>query len=566
MSDWFTTDRTLQATLRRDLDPEWLPHAEALLHRVADVAQGRVNELAWLADRHGPVLRTHDPLGERIDEVVYHPAYRDLERIAYDELQLVGMRYDGTDANLPGPAPQSLAWAALYLFAQGEVGLSLGLMLTDLVARLVLRYADEGLRRDLLPRLCARRGLPHTSGALLLNERLGGSDLQATQTTAVRDGSGWRLLGDKWHCSNVDAGVVLVLARVGGPDGPGGLGLFAVEPFLPDGRRNGLTIHRLKDKLGLRSLATGEVSFHGAWARMVAAPEEATRWLPEMLTSLRLGCAVLAVAIVRRALFEGLGWLAARQARGRSLLPEPLAIESLADLSAEGQGAFHLVFDAVRRLGLADLGAATSVDLRVLRLLALLCKYYTAKLAVWAASEGIELQGGNGYSEEFVTPRLLRDAQALPLLESPTNVCVLEALRALGRPGQGEALLHEAERKLVSVTAPKLRPLVEIVRRHLGRLERGMAQLFACSAEVAAHNGRLLTDALVQGWQVALALSEAERLDEEGAGGRDFLVAERLIARHIDRPALEALGPRHIDPLRLQVLLGERVAPVAEVA
>jgi acyl-CoA dehydrogenase len=601
MSDWLTADPTLQATVLRDLAPDLTAGAEALLRRVA-AAAGRVGELSWLADRHAPTLRTHDPLGERIDEVYYHPAHRELDRLAAEELRLVAMKYDGAPLDLPRPAPQTLGFAALYLFAQGETGVALALAGTDAAARLVSRFGDEGLRRDLLPRLCGQAA-PRAGGAVLLNERAGGSDLQGTQARARRDGNGWRLDGDKWFCTAPDAGVLLVLARIeegspadrrdaspsgrkeGSPastsrkEGPadrrdaspsgrkeGGLGLFAVEPLLPDGSRNGLTIHRLKDKLGVRSVAAGEVSLRGAWARLLGAPEDCGRWLPELCGTLRLHGAVLAVALMRRSLSEGLGWLAARQAAGRPLLEAPLSIESLADLAAETQGALHLTFDAVRRLGLHDEGAATAIDDKVLRLLLPLCKYYTARLAVWAASEAMELQGGNGYVEEFVTPRLLRDAQALPLWQGPTNVCVLEALRALGRPGHAEAILHEAERKLVAVTSPRLRPLSEIARRHLKRLERGLAQLTAGSAEVLEHHGRQLTDALVQGYEVALALSESDRLDEQGDGGRDFLVAERLVQRHLDRPPIEALGPRHIDPLRLQVLLGERPAPVSEVA
>jgi hypothetical protein len=245
---------------------------------------------------------------------------------------------------------------------------------------------------------------------------------------------------------------------------------------------------------------------------------------------------------------------------------QPLAIEGLADLAVEASGAFHLVFDAVRRLDRVDEGAATATDQKVLRLLVPLCKYYTTGISVWAASAAMELCGGNGYIEEFVTPRLSRDAHALPLLWGPTNRCVLDALRALRKAGGMEAILAEAERKVIAVSTAKLRPLVEETRRHLDRVGDGMARLLACGSEILEHHGRLITDALVQGYQVALALSEADRLEEQGQGGRDFLVAERLLSRHLDRPLLHTVGPRHIDALRLQVLLGERMARIAEVA
>lgn len=575
MSDWFSADATLSAIVARDVEGPWAQGAPAFLSGLAQIAHARVAPLSWLADRHPPTLRTHDPLGERIDEIVYHPAYRELEHIAYDELGLVAMRHDGASFDMDAPAPQTLSFAATYLFAQAEIGLLSPVCMTDGVARVIARFGDDALRRDLLPRLCAR-GPARITGALFATERSGGSDLAQCQAVATRDGSGFRLSGDKWFCSNVDAGVILTLARCplpedqGAPvlEGTAGLGLFVVEPLLPDGRRNGLTIHRLKDKLGVRSMPTGEVSFHGAWARLVGAgpPHQGLQCLTELLNVSRLHNAVVSVALMRRALTECLGWVSARQAFGRKILDHPLAIEDLADLAAETQGATHLVFDAVRRLGRKDQGAATTTDERALRLLVPLCKYYTAKLAVWAASEGLELCGGNGYIEEFVTPRLLRDAQVLPIWEGTTNLCVLDALRALRKGGTAEALFSEAERKMVSVSGPRLRPLAEGVRRHLDRLSRSLARLSSLSAEVLLHHARPLTDAMVQAFQVALSIHEADRLDEIGQGGRDFLVAERLLSRHLERPSLETVGPRHVDPLRLQVLLGQRMATVAEVA
>jgi len=70
----------------------------------------------------------------------------------------------------------------------------------------------------------------------------------------------WRLYGDKWFCSHADADVALLLARPqGAPAGTKGLALFALPRRLKDGRRNAYRIVRLKDKLGTRSMASGEI-------------------------------------------------------------------------------------------------------------------------------------------------------------------------------------------------------------------------------------------------------------------------------------------------------------------
>src|SRR5206468_5609041 len=107
----------------------------------------------------------------------------------------------------------------------------------------------------------------------------GGSDVGLTTTVAkprsgIEDGlqPEWELWGDKWFCSNVSADIILTLARPeGAPAGTRGLGLFLVPKTLEDGTRNGFTINRLKDKLGTRSLATGEVTLNGAQAYQIRA-------------------------------------------------------------------------------------------------------------------------------------------------------------------------------------------------------------------------------------------------------------------------------------------------------
>lgn len=611
--DWFHADTTLQTTLARDLSGAFAEVAPHLLGALAQAGRQRIAPLSWLADRHPPQLRTHDPFGERIDEVVYHPSQRELARLCFCDLGLLAMKYEGFGGVAPalagdspdlqaelaeeGAAPQLLSFAAAYVLAQADAGQCAALALADATARVISRYGDDALRRDLLPLLCARGEATRVGGGLFLTERGAGSDLGQVQTQAVRDGSGYRLSGDKWFCAGVDAGVILALARVVGPGvsedstGTRGLGLFALTPHLPDGRRNGIVIHRLKETLGLRGLPIGEVSLSGAWARAVGpvgglpgghspasssgvtgsspgspALGQGFKPVTEILNLSRIYSSVIAVGLLRRALFESLGWLSARTVFRRRAVDQPLAIETVADLAAECSGAFLLTFDLVGRLSQADSGAATVTDRRVLRLLTPLTKAYTARLAVWGTSQSLELHGGNGYVEEFAAPRLLRDAQALPLFAGTSNICVLDGLRALQRAGVAEALFREAERKLVAITHPKLRKLAEATRRHLDRVERSLQRLWGFSQEVLQHHARAVLDALVQSYQVALALSESDRLDEHGQGGRDYLVAERLLTRHLERPSLETVGPWHIDPLRLQVLLGERPARVAEVA
>jgi len=124
---------------------------------------------------------------------------------------------------------------------------------------------------------------------MFLTERVGGSDLGATATTARRDGAAWRLDSDKWFCSNVGADLILTLARPeGAPPGTRGLGLFLVPRLLPDGGRNPYLIHRLKDKLGTRVMASGEVAFTGTMAYLIEPLERGFVMMMEMVNGTRL--------------------------------------------------------------------------------------------------------------------------------------------------------------------------------------------------------------------------------------------------------------------------------------
>jgi len=141
----------------------------------------------------------------------------------------------------------------------------------------------------------------------------------------------------------------------------------------------------------------------------------------------------------------------------------------------------------------------------VFRLGTSLAKLYTAKRAVAAASEAIEAFGGQGYMEDTGLPRLLRDAQVLPIWEGTTNVLSLDALRVLGKPGIAEAYLAELER----LEAPS--------RGRLASAIRGSAALDPASAQAGA---RKLAFRLAEAWIEGLLREAAAR------GPREARVAE----------------------------------------
>ncbi|HEX4208309.1 MAG TPA: acyl-CoA dehydrogenase family protein [Ktedonobacteraceae bacterium] len=283
--NFYMCDADLAFVLRRALSGEDYERAQGLLSAMGAVASERMDDLAVTANRERPVLVQFDKRGQRVDEVVFHPAYHELERICYQDFAIAACTHREDALDWPGRVPQSVKFALGYLGMQAEAGVFCPVSMTDALARVLERYGSEALQRRFLPGLTALTLDELKQGAMFLTEKQGGSDVGLTTTTARCvdvQSSGekqelqpeWALWGDKWFCSNVSADYILTLARPeGAPAGTRGLGLFLVPRTLDDGTRNAYSIQRLKDKLGTRSMATGEVSLHGARAYLIGQVE-----------------------------------------------------------------------------------------------------------------------------------------------------------------------------------------------------------------------------------------------------------------------------------------------------
>ncbi len=410
-----------RALCRRKLDDAAWQVAEPQLRSMGERAAIEVAPLAAIADRNPPRLISFDERGNRIDRIEYHPSYRQMQQVAYGS-GMVAMNYTGAQ-----PAARFVSFALGYLFGMAEMGLYCPLCMTDGVARVLTRFGSRSQIERAVPHLASTDLETLWTGAMFLTEKAGGSDVGANETVA-RNG---RLTGQKWFCSNVDADAVLATAR---PEG-GPPGIRGIRTYLLLTRDNpGVSIDRLKDKLGVRSMPTGEVTLHDAPAEEVGDFKAAA----EMMNLSRLYNSVAAVAVIGRAIHEARWYVERRRAFGKRVIDFAPVLEAIADLEAKHHGALLMTFECVDALRRADAGDAEAA--RLLRILIPVVKAFTGKLAVPCVSECMELVGGNGYIEEWPMPRLLRDAQVLPIWEGTTNILVLDALRA-ARKERGHELI-----------------------------------------------------------------------------------------------------------------------------
>lgn len=469
-----------QSLIRRGLSPAAFAWAEPQLARMGELAVREVAPRAAIADRNSPRLVTHDAQGRRIDRVEHHPAYREMERIAYGS-GMIAMKYETHEHAAEAPVA---GFALGYLFAMAEEGLYCPLCMTDGVARVLTRHGTQEQIARVVPHLTSRDPEMLWTGGMFLTERAGGSDVGANETIARKAGDGtWRLFGQKWFCSNVDAQAVLVTAKVEG----GGEGTRGLRTFLLLTRENidrgAMRIERLKDKLGVRSMATGEVTLVDAHAEEVGGFAAMT----EMLNLSRLYNAVASVAAIGRAVYEARHYIERRQVFGRPILEWPLAQETFADLEAEQVGAMVLTFDTVGALARADAGDAEAGKL--LRILTPIVKAVTGKLVVPCVSEAMELIGGNGYIEDSPMPRLLRDGQVLPIWEGTTNILVLDALRVARKEGSHELLLGRTSQRFPSESAVLAQSYASLDERDARGWVDRLARLYQLTLLLDAEHG-----------------------------------------------------------------------------
>jgi putative acyl-CoA dehydrogenase len=434
--DLFGSDRALVEAVRREGGGVG---AEPLHAFGRWLGGARTIRLGEQANRHPPVLRTHDRFGHRIDEVEFHPAWHELLRRAVAE------RVHGLPWAEPAPGAHVVRAVKAFLLNQVESGVCCPLAMT--FAAVPALSDAPALAEIWSPKILSDvydpdlRPIEAKAGALVgmaMTEKQGGSDVRANTTRALRVAPGeYRLTGHKWFCSAPMSDAFLTLAQT-----DKGLSCFLLPRVLPDGSRNAFHIQRLKDKLGNRSNASAEVEYASTFAWLVGEEGQGVRTIIKMVHHTRLDAAISSAALIRQALAQALHHAAHRVAFGRRLIEQPLMQNVLADLALDSEAATALVMRLARAF---DRAGADPAEAALARLATPVAKYWICKRAPGAIAEALECLGGNGYVEESILPRLYREAPVNSVWEGSGNVVCLDVLRAIRRePAALEALLAEA--------------------------------------------------------------------------------------------------------------------------
>ena len=372
-------------------------------------------------ERNGPVLRTHDRYGHRVDEVELDPSWHWLLR------QAVERAVHSLPWRDPQPGAHTVRAGLMYVWSQVNSGVMCPVSMTYSVIP-ALRQ-NEHAAAEWEPRLVKP---DYESGALAgmaMTEKQGGSDVRANTTRAEPQSDGtYEISGHKWFCSYPPCDVFLTLAQT-----REGLSCFLIE-----GRDPGFQIQRLKDKLGTRSLPSAEIELHGVRGRLVGDAGRGVPAILRMVNHTRLDCLIGSAAGMRWGTAQAVHHARHRSAFGAPLAEQPAMRNLLADLAIESEAATAAAMRVARAYD-SDEGPFRRFATAVL-------KYWVCKRAPAHAAEALECLGGNGYVEESGLPRLFRDSPLNSIWEGSGNVAALDVLRAMVSEPEGlPAFLAEVE-------------------------------------------------------------------------------------------------------------------------
>lgn len=505
-ANFYQSDKILRNYLQRNASREGLTYMSDKFNYIGKEAAGIMNELSLLADKQGPQLVKRNALGETTNEIRFHPSYWELMKIAVRS-EMFRVKWEPQLREKFKKEKHLLGFSAGYLYAMSECGQYCPLCMTDGVAQLIDMFCDDEDRERLLAHIYTDNAEELYTGAMFLTEKTGGSDVGANITVATQvEGKHYVLNGEKWFCSNANADIIFVLARTDeGMKGTRGLSIFMVEKFLPSGERNTMDVIRLKDKLGVRSMASAECMLTNTHGKMVGNEFEGFKVMVEMINVSRLYNSVAAVACSHRALIEAYQFLSHRQTFGKTAIEHALIRTKLTELGALHVANFYLVMRAVKAFDLAESG--DEKESQLFRFINPMAKKWSAENGVYITRESMELMGGLGYIEDMVMPKLMRDMMVLPIWEGSGNIIILDMWRAMMKSNGFEVICNE-----IISSANKSGEHGDWMKNELNKLNQFSEKLKTLSRDGTEASAKMFFEKLTSLYQVALLI---DNLDEE---------------------------------------------------
>jgi alkylation response protein AidB-like acyl-CoA dehydrogenase len=288
----------------------------------------------------------------------------------------------------------------------------------DLIQPYLERLATEEQKQRWYPGYCSGEIIT----AIAMTEPGAGSDLQAIQTTAIRDGDHYVLNGQKTFITNgIHADLVLVAAKTDPAQGAGGLSIIAVERGTPGFERG-----RNLDKIGLKAQDTAELYFADARIpveNLLGEEGKGFVYLMQNLVRERMTIAVIAVAACESMLALTIEYCKSRTAFGRPIGSFQHNRFLLAELATEVQIARTFVDRCI-----AEHADGDTLDIPT----AAMAKWWTTELQTKVADRCLQLHGGYGFMSEYPIAQAFLDSRVQTIYGGTTEIMKEIVGRSMG--------------------------------------------------------------------------------------------------------------------------------------
>ena len=426
----YCRDKSFSKLLEFYSGKDMLSKIENQFIELGEIVGNELEDLALTADKNSPKLSKRARDGSFTNTIEKHPDFIKLEKYAFERFGLAAMSHRHGVFGMQQALPPIVKYGLTFLFVQSEFGLCCPLSMTDSLTRTLRKFGDNKLVNKFINKLTSQNLDELFQGAMFMTEQHAGSDVGSIDTYAENIDGEWHLTGDKWFCSNPDADLAMVLARYDkNVSGTKGLALFLLPKRLNCGKFNSYEIIRLKDKLGGRSFASGEIKLNKALAYIVGDPKKGFKQMTDMINMSRLSNGVRASGMMQRCLQESLFIAKTRYAFKQKLIDIPLMQKQLLKMLIITEASRSMVFKAAELLEKADNGDQISQN--IFRMITPLIKFRACRDVRKIAGDAMEIRGGSGYIEEWLDPKILRDSHLGSIWEGTSNIISLDTIRAL---------------------------------------------------------------------------------------------------------------------------------------
>jgi acyl-CoA dehydrogenase len=275
-------------------------------------------------------------------------------------------------------------------------------------------------KRAWLPKVASGEAI----AAFAMTEPDCGSDAANIQTSAMKDGNGWVLVGEKTYISNGGiADFYLTFARTGEGEGARGLSAFIVPADSP-----GLTVAERIEVVAPHPLARLRYDNVRIPAdAIVGEPGEGFRIGMETLNLFRVTVGAAALGFARRALDEALAFALDRRLGTGTLADNAVTQEKLAEMATLADASALLVYRAAWQ---QDVGGIDN------RRAAAMAKLHATESAQTVIDMAVQMHGGAGVTKGVKVEELYRDIRALRIYEGASEVQRQIIARDLLKGGQ----------------------------------------------------------------------------------------------------------------------------------